>query len=46
MGAKHKMFGLIWFFSYPIFMNTQNEIYDYLLRRILDMYDEQRDRSK
>ena len=29
MGAKNKMFGLIWLFSYPIFMNTSNEIYDY-----------------
>ena len=38
------MFGLIWLFSYPIFMNTPNEIYDYLLwRGILDIYDEQRD---
>ena len=44
MGAKNKMFGLIWLFSYPIFMNTPNEIYDYLSLR--GMYDEQGDRSK
>ena len=41
MGAKNKMFGLIWLFSYPIFMNTPNEIYDYF-EYILDIYDEQR----